>query len=210
MVPNGTVLNAFMGSEEFDHADYSAEKGGFSGDCKIIGRFRHTVAPMLNNPINVMIKQGKWKVTGDSYITSLTCGADAIDLNGYTLHVGDETYEEGTASAGEAIEFTVSSGIGGGAPGGNAPDGNGGASDGNASDGKMTPPAKPDGGSSAPGGKGFDGKGGSRDGNGHAGKKEMTPSAKPDGDTGTSDGTGAAGTADSSGETTETETDGTT
>lgn len=64
-------------------------------------------------------------LTGDSYISGLTCDADAIDLNGYTLTVGGETYTEGTESTGEAIEITVTSGGEGqmgtppeGAPGG--------------------------------------------------------------------------------------------
>ena len=71
--------------------------------------------------VYVEIEEGsKWVLTGDSYITSLTCGADAIDLNGFTLHVGDQTYEEGTESSGQAVEFTLSSGNG---EGSGAPDG---------------------------------------------------------------------------------------
>lgn len=60
----------------------------------------------------------KWTLTGDSYITSLTCDADSIDLNGYTLYVNGIAYTAGTASTGSAIEFTVSSsgGHGGGTP----------------------------------------------------------------------------------------------
>ena len=123
--------------------------------------------------VYVEIEDGsKWILTGDSHITSLTCGADAIDLNGYTLYVGDETYEAGTASTGESIQFTVSAGSGNGGPGeggaqdgapgaggpgGQAPDGNGGPG----GDG-TTPPAKPD-------------------GNGGPGGDGTTPPAKPDG-----------------------------
>ena len=71
--------------------------------------------------VYVEIEEGsRWVLTGDSYITSLTCGADAIDLNGYKLYVGGQTYEAGTESAGEAIEFTLSSGSG---EGSGAPDG---------------------------------------------------------------------------------------
>ena len=62
----------------------------------------------------------KWTLTADSYITSLTCGEDAIDLNGHKLVVGDKEYTEGTASTGEAIVVEIqSSGQGG-------PDGKGG------------------------------------------------------------------------------------
>ena len=56
-----------------------------------------------------------WSLTSDAYITSLTCDADAIQLNGHTLYVNGEAYTEGSASTGQAIEATVSSG--GGQPG---------------------------------------------------------------------------------------------
>lgn len=70
----------------------------------------------------------KWTLTTDSYITSLTCDADSIDLNGHTLYVNGVAYTAGTVSSGTAIEFTVSSsGSMGGVPG--QPGG--------------TPPAKP-------------------------------------------------------------------
>ncbi len=114
--------------------------------------------------VYVEIEEGsKWVLTGDSYITSLTCGADAIDLNGFTLHVGDETYEAGTESTGEAIEFTVSSGSGDGK---GAPDGKPGENGGEGGNGGpggdgSTPPEKPDG--QRPGGDG------------------STPPEKPDG-----------------------------
>ena len=80
----------------------------------------------------------KWTLTADSYITSLTCDADSIDLNGHTLYVNGVAYTAGTASTGSAIEFTVSSGGNGG--GDTPPDkpGEGGHNDGG------TPPAKLD------------------------------------------------------------------
>lgn len=65
--------------------------------------------------VYVEIESGStWKLTGDSYVDALTCDADAIDLNGHTLYVGGVAYTEGSASTGSAIEFTVSSGNGGG------------------------------------------------------------------------------------------------
>ena len=114
--------------------------------------------------VYVEIEEGsKWVLTGDSYITSLTCGADAIDLNGFTLHVGDQTYEAGTESAGQAIEFNISSGKGNGS---GAPEGKPGENGGRGGKGGpggdgSTPPEKPDG--QRPGGDGF------------------TPPEKPDG-----------------------------
>lgn len=32
----------------------------------------------------------KWVLTSDAYITSLTCDADSIDLNGHTLYVNGQ------------------------------------------------------------------------------------------------------------------------
>ena len=52
----------------------------------------------------------KWTLTGDSYITSLTCEENNIDLNGYTLYVNGVAYEKGSASSGEAIEVAITSG----------------------------------------------------------------------------------------------------
>ena len=54
----------------------------------------------------------KWVLAGDSYITSLTCEADSIDLNGYTLIVEGDAYTEGTSSNGNAIEIKISEGNG--------------------------------------------------------------------------------------------------
>ncbi len=59
-----------------------------------------------------------WTLTGDSYITSLTCDADSIDLNGYTLYVNGEEYTEGSESTGEAIELSSGSSDSKGGPDG--------------------------------------------------------------------------------------------
>lgn len=90
--------------------------------------------------VYVELSEGStWKLTGDSYITSLTCDANSIDLNGHTLYVNGKAYTAGTASTGEAIEVTVSSSGSGanGAPGGAAPGGPGGSAP------SGNPPAKP-------------------------------------------------------------------
>ena len=103
--------------------------------------------------VYVEIEDGSsWTLTGDSYITSLTCGTDSINLNGHKLFVNGVEYTEREASEGEAIvvESTGSSSRGehggGGKPSGKPGDGstppeklegeNGG-------DGS-TPPAKPE------------------------------------------------------------------
>ena len=50
-----------------------------------------------------------WILSEDSYITSLTCDADSIDLNGHKLYVNGVEYSAGEVMEGEAIEVTVSS-----------------------------------------------------------------------------------------------------
>ena len=70
--------------------------------------------------VYVEIESGsKWVLTGDSYITSLTCDADAIDLNGHVLYVNGVAYGGG-ASTGTAIEMVTESHSSGG---GSMPDG---------------------------------------------------------------------------------------
>ena len=78
----------------------------------------------------------KWVLTGDSYITSLTCDVDSIDLNGHTLYVNGVAYTAGSASTGESIAVVSTGGQSGGAP--DKPGEGGGHNDGG------TPPAKPD------------------------------------------------------------------
>ena len=116
VVPNGTVLYAYMGSKEYDHANYAAEKGGYDGDCKLIGRFRHTVSPLLNNPVNLTLKDGSsWICAGDSYVTVLTADALAdiradrpVTVTAKALIVGGKAYEDGTYTEGN-VTFIVDS-----------------------------------------------------------------------------------------------------
>ena len=117
VVPNGTVLNAFMGSKEFNHCNYAAEQGGFNGDCKIIGRFRHTAAPVLNNPINLTLKGSRWNVTGEGWINALVVdslsdlAAEApVTVHVKALTVGGESYADGTYTEGKVtveVDSTV-------------------------------------------------------------------------------------------------------
>lgn len=48
-----------------------------------------------------------WTLTGDSYVSALTCDEDSIDLNGYKLYVDGKEYVENTQSSGEAIVVTI-------------------------------------------------------------------------------------------------------
>ena len=117
-----------------------------------------------------------WKLTGDSYISSLTCDSDSIDLNGYSLYIDGQKYTGGTIMTGEPVEFDISSREMGG-PGGTPPDGNGGPGgtppDGNGGPGG-TPP---DGNGAAP----LDGSS-SADGNSFGGESDVeTTGAAPGG-----------------------------
>ena len=49
-----------------------------------------------------------WTLTGDSYVSSLTCPAGSIDLNGYKLYVDGVEYVEGTESKGSAFGIASS------------------------------------------------------------------------------------------------------
>ena len=141
-----------------------------------------------------------WKLTGDSYITSLSCDEDAIDLNGFTLYVNGTAYEEGTSSTGTAVEAYKSSssdkndklGKGdksGKGEKGSKPDGD------HAKSGKDEKPSgKPDGDHS----NSENGKKGSKPDGDHAksGKSEK-PSGKPDRKPGTSSESGEQSSANS-------------
>lgn len=107
LVPNKTVLKGFMGSKEYDHANYAAEKGGMGNDAKIIGRFCHTAAPILNNPINVTLENAAWVITGDGYISELTIPAmsaltaeKTITVNVKALIAAGKAYEDGIYTEG--------------------------------------------------------------------------------------------------------------
>ena len=79
--------------------------------------------------IYVELASSTWILTANSYISSLTCEAGSINLNGYTLYVDGTEYASGTESTGEAVSIETDSNSGGnsGGPsnGGNPPDGNG-------------------------------------------------------------------------------------
>ena len=108
---------------------YLKDSSSFSGAINSDGE---------SGDVYVEIEDGStWTLTGDSYISSLTCSAGSINLNGHKLYVNGEEYAEGTASEGEAIVVeTTSSGS------------HGGHGDGS------EPPAKPGSGSAGPGGDG--------------------------------------------------------
>ena len=100
----------------------------------------YTGAIDAQGEVYVEIEEGsKWVLTGDSYVTSLTCAADGIDLNGHTLYVNGVAYSEGEVMEGEAITVEISSSAGHDVPGMPGDDNGHGPGDGE------TPPEKPEG-----------------------------------------------------------------
>ena len=87
-----------------------------------------------------------WKLTGDSYVTALTCASGSIDLNGHKLFVNGVEYQAGSASTGDAVSIASEGGSshGGGDAPGDKPDGNGGSGAGGSGAGGSEPPAKPE------------------------------------------------------------------
>ena len=136
---------------------YLKDSSSFSGAINSDGE---------SGDVYVEIEDGStWTLTGDSYITSLTCGAGSINLNGHKLYVNGEEYAEGTASEGEAIVVeTTSSGSHGG---------HGGHGDGS------EPPAKPGSGSAGPGGDGSEPPAKPGSGSAGPGGDGSEPPAKP-------------------------------
>lgn len=77
-----------------------------------------TVNADKTGEVYVEIESGStWILTGDSYVTSLTCEEGGIDLNGHTLYVNGAAYGGG-AMSGTAIEMTTGTGSSGNAPDG--------------------------------------------------------------------------------------------
>ena len=141
---------------------YLKESSSFSGAINSDGQA---------GDVYVEIEDGStWTLTGDSYITSLTCSAGSINLNGHKLYVNGEEYTEGTASEGEAIAVETSSGSSHG-DGGQGGSGHG---DGN------TPPEKPSGDGSGHGDGNTPPEKPSGDGSGHG--DGSTPPERPSGD----------------------------
>ncbi|MBQ7214920.1 MAG: hypothetical protein IJS39_02925 [Synergistaceae bacterium] len=78
--------------------------------------------------VYVELNDSTWILTGESNITSLTCGTGSVNLNGYALYVNGTAYTSGTASTGTAIDISSGSGDSSGGDSGDdrptPPDGN--------------------------------------------------------------------------------------
>ena len=126
------TINGDMLVDDVSHLNlYLAENSVFNGAINSDGQAGEVYVDLSGG--------AKWTLTGDSCITSLTCDADSIDLNGHKLYVNGVEYTAGSSSTGEAIEVVSTGGGNDGTP----PDkpGEGGGSSGGGPGGM--PPEKP-------------------------------------------------------------------
>ena len=134
MNASGQTIDGNMVVDEVSSLNlYLKESSSFNGAINTDG---------AAGDVYVEIEDGStWTLTGDSYVTSLTCSAGSVNLNGYKLYVNGEEYTDGSASEGEAIvvETSSSGGHGGSAPSKPGSDGGSGGPGGDGSE----PPAKP-------------------------------------------------------------------
>lgn len=114
---NGGQVNLYMNNQTQD-GDISVDSvSALNLYLASESTYTGTINSSNEGEVYVEIESGsKWVLTGDSYISGLTCDADGIDLNGHTLYINGEEYKAGTTSVGTVIEMTTTS-SGGGQPG---------------------------------------------------------------------------------------------
>lgn len=107
---NGGKVNLFMINQKI-YGDIVVDKvSGLNMYMSSGSLFEGAVNADNAGEVYVEIEKGStWTLTGDSYVTSLTCDADSIKLNGYKLYVNGKEYTGGTASEGEAVVFKTES-----------------------------------------------------------------------------------------------------
>ena len=104
------IINGDMIVDSVSHLNlYLSNNASFTGAINSSGQ---------DGEVYVEIEDGSiWTLTGDSYITGMTCGANAINLNGHKLFIDGTSYTEGSASFGDPIAVqSTGNGHGGGNP----------------------------------------------------------------------------------------------
>ncbi len=102
LTASGQEINGNMLVDEVSHLNLYLKDGSvFTGTVNPEGEEGEVYVEIDSS--------SRWVLTGDAYITSLTCEAGAIDLNGYTLYVNGTVYDGGSSS-GQAVEAVYSSG----------------------------------------------------------------------------------------------------
>ena len=153
---NGGKVNLYLNSQILEGDIAVDDISALNMYIKSGSEFSGAINADNEGEVYVEIESGsKWILTGDSYVTSLTCEPDAIDLNGYSLYVNGVSYSEGTASTGEALVFASASSDSGSHEG-NPGDPPSGDMPGEPPSGNM--PSDPPDGNGGPGGPGGDGE----------------------------------------------------
>ncbi len=90
------IINGDMIVDSVSHLNlYLSNNASFTGAINSSGQ---------DGEVYVEIEDGSiWTLTGDSYITGMTCGANAINLNGHKLFIDGTSYTEGSALFGDPI-----------------------------------------------------------------------------------------------------------
>ncbi len=114
---NGGQINLYMNNQTQDGDILVDSVSALNMYLSSGSTYMGTINSANEGEVYVEIESGsKWVLTGDSFISGLTCDADGIDLNGHTLYINGVAYSEGTTSEGTAIEMKASS-TGNGQPG---------------------------------------------------------------------------------------------
>lgn len=100
---NGGDVDLYTAAQTIDGdllADALSTLNVFLTDGSVL---RGAVNPADEGAVSVSLTDGaKWTLTGDSYVESLNCEADSIELNGFTLYVDGVPYTEGIVMGGPA------------------------------------------------------------------------------------------------------------
>ncbi len=78
---------------------YLSDNSTFTGAINPDGQSGNVYVELTNG--------STWTLTADSYVSSLTCDANSINLNGHTLYVNGVAYNANNASSGNAIAINT-------------------------------------------------------------------------------------------------------
>lgn len=102
---NGGKVYLYLDEETVEGDIYVDEVSGLN--MYIDNNSTYTGSIQNENDVYVSITNGsKWILTADSYVSSLTCDVDSIDLNGFNLYVDGVAYTQNTQSTGQEVSFS--------------------------------------------------------------------------------------------------------
>ncbi len=78
---------------------YLSDNSTFTGAINPDGQSGNVYVELTNG--------STWTLTADSYVSSLTCDANSINLNGHTLYINGVAYNANNASSGNAIAINT-------------------------------------------------------------------------------------------------------